>query len=151
MTEFTGSIEDAVRLPLHSTDKTIYDFFFVLIFSTILTIIADLFCRVLVLSRTMILGVQYSDVRLVVLRITLSFSCVGVNVLSRFVNPGYLEESFSMPHFIMSLAMIPFVISILHLTKRVRGVLKWIIPVPFSYILLLFSYWTVYLRHFLHT
>jgi hypothetical protein len=109
----------------------------------VITIILDVFCRALVFMRCFCFKVQYSTVRLVVLRITLSIGVICVFIASLFDVSSLQGDSFRTG--IISLSALPFTLSAFHLTYRLRGKLGLALALPFSFSLLTIPIWNGFL------
>jgi hypothetical protein len=113
-------------------------FLYVAILTIVLTIFFDVLFRLLVYLRTISLGVEFSRIRMVVLRLYFSVAMVTAMIVELVIfvvwyNSRYPDWVSSVRLLIISLSAIPFSLSLLHLTQRLRVWAKWLVAVPFSY------------------
>lgn len=139
-----GLLQDVTQASSLKAERLSYRFLYVLILSVILTIFFDVMLRLLVYLRTISLRVTFSRIRMVVLRL---YFCLPLIVVMfwEFVAFGVWyssehRELYRLPAWeptarllIICFSALPFSISVVHLTYRLRGRAKWLAAIPLSY------------------
>jgi len=143
-------VTNVAEQSLHLSRQTQSYFVQVLVISIALTVFFDVLFRILVYLRSVSLGVNFSNLRLIALRL---YFCSGLlamiagDLILIILWRGENQAPSQPPNWADSavllftcLAAMPFSATILHLTYRWRGWPKWLAIIPFTYSFISLSY-----------
>jgi len=139
-TKAPGFLSQIADDPTVIIEQKVRGIAYVVVTSVVLTMFFDLILRLLIYARSLAIGVVFSRVRLLSLRLYFCTGLLSVLVVDWATLPPlktlndseffWSEQLSLLPVFLASL---PFSGAVLHLTHRLRGWPKWFFAVPFAY------------------